>query len=390
MTDTRGHPSLTAEADRCVKCGLCLPACPTYGLSRNEADSPRGRIALADALARGQLKADAALLGHLDSCLLCRSCENRCPSGVRYGRIIDLAREITFDQRPTWQRWAAGLLSKRRLARLGIALSRIVPDALLPTPKGLVPAARRLAARRHRVSGKAPADGPHVALFRGCVGGAVQASAIDAAQDLLQAAGARLTVPKAQGCCGAMHGHLGDRETAASLSEQNRHAFSLDGLDAIVSLASGCGTELADYDPPLAARHWDISQYLLESGLVDRLTLRPLDGHALVHIPCTQANRLGGGHYVIDLLSYIPGLQVSNLTAGSNCCGAAGLSLLSHPEQGEALRAPKISAIRDTQPDFLVTSNPGCALHLAAGLGIRGPQILHPVELLARQLDQGQ
>jgi glycolate oxidase iron-sulfur subunit len=187
-----------------------------------------------------------------------------------------------------------------------------------------------------------------------------------------------------------MHAHLGDRATADRLAETNRRAFAIAGLEAIVSLASGCGAELAEYSPPLTVQQQDLCQFLLESGLVERLSLRPLSAHALVHIPCTQANRPGGGRHVLELLARIPGLRISQLTAGSNCCGAAGLQLLSHAEQGEALRAPKLAAIHESQPDFLVTSNPGCALHLAAGLGIDDPVVLHPAELLVQQLDRGQ
>jgi glycolate oxidase iron-sulfur subunit len=335
------------------------------------------------------LEADATLLGHLDSCLLCRSCEKSCPSGVRFGELMDQARAMTLEQRPRWLRQAAGLLSNRRRARWGLALSSLLPDRWLPGGAGLASAARHLARRKYRPGLQTQAsDGPYVGLFRGCVADTVQASVLAAAQDLLHAAGARVAVPHSQGCCGAMHGHLGDADRAASQARRNHEAFAIAGLDAIVSLASGCGAQLAEQDPPLTAPHRDVSDYLAESGLIDRLSFHPAETQALVHIPCTQANVLGGGKAVFELLARIPGLQVTKLTAGSNCCGAAGLQLLSHPAQGEALRAPKADAIRASDATLLITSNPGCALHLAAGLGRSDVEVMHPVELLARQLDQ--
>lgn len=384
--------AIIAGADRCVKCGLCLPHCPTYGLTRNEADSPRGRIALAEALARGALDADPLLLGHLDGCLLCRRCESVCPSQVAYGALLDQTRALTLARRPRWLRWAAALLSRRRLGALGIPLGALLPARWLPGSAGLARAARQLRRQRQRTRPTpAPATSalPRVALFLGCVGDAAQPGVRQAARGLLQAAGVQVEIPSGQGCCGAMHAHLGDRDGAARLAARNQHAFAPLRPDAIISLASGCGTQLDEQQPPLPAPHRDISHYLQDNHLLDGLRFAPLAARVLLHTPCSLANTPGGDTVVTRLLGHIPGLQVSPLTAGSFCCGAAGLQLLSHPAQGAALRAPKLAAIRTAAPDILVTSNPGCALHLLAGLEGPVPEVLHPVELLYRQLMPG-
>jgi glycolate oxidase iron-sulfur subunit len=236
--------------------------------------------------------------------------------------------------------------------------------------------------------GSEQAGGPLVGLFRGCVAAALQPSVLQAAELLLRAAGARVVDPPGQGCCGAMHGHLGDAAAAQRLAEVNRDAFGLPGLSAIVSVASGCGSQLSEQQPGLPAPHADVSDYLLASGLIDRLSFRPLHASALLHTPCSLASSPGRGSAVASLLDRIPGLRVTALDAGPGCCGAAGLHLLSHVAQGEALRQPKLDAIAEAAPDLVVTSNPGCALHLLAGLDGVKPQVLHPVELLARQLEQ--
>jgi glycolate oxidase iron-sulfur subunit len=390
MSDASCHSDhlaiIEAQADRCVKCGLCLPHCPTYALTRDEAESPRGRIALADALARGRLPASAGLLAHLDSCLLCRRCETACPSGVAYTGLIDHSRALTLAKRPAWLRITASLLSKRRLVALGLTLARWLPAAWLPGGSGLTRAARQLAGRRVTATqSPTQTNGPRVGLFVGCVGSVIQHSVQQAAQRLLEAAGAAVVIPKGQGCCGAMHAHLGDAEQAHQLAERNQRAFATSDVDAIVSFASGCGCQLGDQAPPLPVPPADISHYLLSSGLIERLSFAPLSGKALLHTPCTLASQPGAGAAVHAVLSRIPGLTLVALDAGPACCGAAGLQLLSHVPQAQALRAPKLAAIAAADADYLLTSNPGCALHLLAGIEGPRPEVLHPVELLLRQ-----
>lgn len=379
---------ITTAADRCVKCGLCLPHCPTYALTRDESESPRGRIALAEALARGDLPPAGKLFGHLDRCLLCRACERACPSGVSFGQLMDHARALTLDQQPRWVRTLASALSHGGLVRAGLMLSRVLPAHWSPGGPALSHAARRLAGNRRRYPRVTARAKPsrRVGLFLGCVGDAVQPGVADAARQLLRAAGVQVVTPHAQTCCGALQAHLGNTAAGSQRGQRNHDAFADQSLDAIISLASGCGAQLAEQSPALPAPHLDAVQYLVASGLIDRLVFAPLAGTALVHTPCTLQQHPAAARAVGEALARIPELQVLALTAGSACCGAGGLQLLTRPEQGAALRAPKIAAIRKQAPDWLITSNVGCALHLAAGLDDPALVPLHPLELLAQQL----
>jgi glycolate oxidase iron-sulfur subunit len=385
--------ALTRGADRCVKCGLCLPECPTYGLSGDEAESPRGRIALIEALARGQLDAGPRLDHHLDSCLLCRRCERVCPSEVRYGELMDQARTLTRGKRPAWLRLTAELLVRPRLAGPALRLGRFGPqgDHLAGRFTALARAGDRTAPPR---PGLYPAIGRprgRVALFLGCVGRFSQAEALHDTLRLLRHIGFAVTIPHAQTCCGALHAHLGDAERSKALAERNDHAFR-HGADTVVSIATGCGAHLADdpaYADTLGPRHLDINQFLARQPL-GGFAWAPLEARVLVHTPCSQVNVLRGEHDVARLLAVIPGLDARPLPGNTRCCGSAGSYLLNHPETANQLRAPKVEAAMTGGADWLATSNVGCALHLADGLGRQGGRVrvVHPVQLLARQLSR--
>ena len=383
---------LRREADRCVKCGLCLPECPTYRLTLDEAESPRGRIALIDGVASGSLRPNRRFDQHLDNCLLCRRCERVCPSGVRYGALMDQARTLTRQRRPGWLRWTAEVLVRPVALRPLLQVGRLTPrgnhlagrfaalaragDRRAPPKPGSYPPA---AVRRGRVG-----------LFLGCVGRFTQAETLHAAIRLLQRLGYEVVVPADQGCCGALHAHLGDAARAAALAQENCSAFEL-GLDVIVSVATGCGAQLADapeYRGRLPSPHLDINAFLAEQPLGE-LSWRPLPERVLVHTPCSQLNVLRSADSVGRILRHIPLLEIEDLPDNDACCGAAGSYLLSHPDTARRLREPKLAAAVRSTPHWLVTSNPGCALHLADGLRAAGRPlpVVHPVQLLERQSD---
>ena len=381
---------LAREADRCVKCGLCQPECPTYALSRNEGDSPRGRIALIEGLASGRLGPDPQVDRHLDNCLLCRRCESVCPSAVRFGALMDNARQLTLNRRPSWLRWTADLVSRPALVGPLLRLGRLAPPmpGRIGQMVGLAHAADR---ERPPAAGTYPAAAPQrgrVGLFLGCVGRHTHAHSLHAALRLLRAAGFDVVVPPEQGCCGALHAHLGDTDRGKEYAAGVARVFDL-GLDAIVSVATGCGAHLED-DPAhgeLPAPHADILAFLARLDL-ESLRWRPLPGLAAIHTPCSQRNVLRADAAVTRLLHRIPELRLHPLPENERCCGAAGSYLLSHPETATRLRQPKLDAVAALRPDWLVTSNPGCALHFVEGLRPlrRDLPVVHPVELLARQL----
>jgi len=400
-------------ADLCVKCGLCLQACPTYGLERNEADSPRGRIALIQGLAEGRIDATPGTLGHLDGCLSCRACEAVCPSGVPYGELIDntyadlVARGVvrTSLMNDALARWPAGLgaVGARGVAvaaRAARLLKRMggVPRSASPRMGRWLRLTASLAGR----TGTPPAYGTHparqrrrgtVGLHLGCVARLVEPSVLHAATRLLTAAGYDVAVPAGQACCGAIHLHAGFAAAAAALERRNARAFAAPACDAVVSCASGCGAVLAAAAQRAEGAEalpevWDISRFLLDHH-VTGLRFRPLEARVLVHDPCTLRNVMGQHEAVYALLALIPGIEVEPLNGNASCCGSAGTHLVLRPQTADRLAAPKVAAARAAGAAYLVTSNVGCALHL--GLGLDGapdtPQVLHPVELLARQLD---
>ena len=404
------------DTDRCVMCGLCLPHCPTYGLTRDEGDSPRGRIALMQGLASGALPVGGRLLEHLDRCLECRACEAMCPSKVPFARLMDAARARVEPQRPRsrssrrLRALAVGLLAHPHRLRALATLLRLYQRSglqwlarhsgllrllkLAPLEARLPRLQRPLAAGSHAPAGAARG---RVALFTGCVEAVAGADTQHAAVRLLTRLGYTVDIPHGQGCCGALLQHTGDPERAAELARTNLAAFDDTGLEAIVSTASGCGAQLADYgalygreDPRTAAfagKMSDISTFLAAQDW-PRGLLQALPETIAVHDPCTLRHGLQQHRAVYRLLERIPQLQTVTLNATGACCGAAGSHALTQPVQAAALRRPHIEQLRALGVRTLVSSNIGCALHLAAGIREAGLEIevLHPVTLLARQL----
>lgn len=392
MQNPDAEQAIKSDLDRCVKCGMCLPECPTYRLETNENESPRGRLALIEGLISGQLPRDAAMARHLDSCLACRRCERVCPSQVPYGRLIDAARERLYPGRTPR---LGDLLRRPALLRTGLRLARAIPGAVSRP----VPPLHRLhaAARALTSTGPAPAPGDYapftgrprgrVGLFAGCIGRVQQGGAIASALRLLRHCGFNVWVPEAQPCCGALARHAGDADAAERLATGSRALFGRE-MDAVVSLVSGCGVHLDDYQPPLPAPHFDIHRFLLERGGLRPSDFSPLARDVALHSPCSVENVYRGAQWVSTLLELIPGLQIEPIGVAGQCCGAAGDYMLRRPQTAARLRSPLVEQTLDNGHTLLLTANVGCAMHLAAGLRERGAQVevLHPVDLLARQL----
>ena len=393
---------LPTATDLCVKCGLCLPNCPTYGKTQDESESPRGRLSLIQAWANGQLEASPRLLSHIDNCLLCRSCEATCPANVPYGRIVDGFRAATahLQTKPfasqAKSKAVALTLQSPRLQRLSGPLRGLLSTSGLLDAVGLGESVAGLP----EPFGHAPWQGFHpaqgqetarVALFLGCTAELADAETVTAAIRLLTRLGVSVTVPEGQGCCGAMALHAGDGTEASRLQSRNRAAFEDPAFDAILSIASGCGAVLKEYPdaPAIASKIQDVSRFLAEHEWPQTARLWPLPAKALLHSPCSLRNVLKSDRPALDLLRRIPGLTVETLPKTVNCCGAAGTYLLDHPDMAQALRGDILDLAASNPPDYLLTSNVGCAMHLRAGLkrrGLAGVRTLHPVVFLERQL----
>lgn len=398
--------NLLADADLCVKCGLCLPHCPTYNKTQNENESPRGRIALIQAWAGGHLETSEKLVEHIDNCLLCRSCERVCPAVVPYGHLIDDFRgQIKANKKFS----LAGALLKEvshnkatnRLAQSGLSfyqssgLQKAARFFKLPELLHLDKVDRLLQAQSDRTplnssyfTEISPAKG-NVGLFIGCMGALLDHQTVNSAIKVLTAAGFNVYLPEQQTCCGALDRHDGDIEKAEQLAATNCSAFAENNLDAIVTIASGCGSQMKEYQQAeFAGKVVDISQFLIKSGcdLSDRLL--PLAVSVCLHTPCSLKNVMREEQGAVKLLQQIPDIKMTPLPASVQCCGSAGSYMLDHPLMAQALLNDLLNAALEDQPEYLVSSNIGCALHISAGLRERGValEVLHPITLIARQL----
>ena len=388
----------------CVHCGLCLNACPTYLELATEMDSPRGRIYLVKGLADGSVALDDDVVRHLDLCLGCRACEPACPSGVRYGRIIEAAR--AYVERAAPRPWSArlrraGILAlfpyPRRLRPL-LALAQAARGlGLWPLVTRVVASAALIPPRRARppLVGFHPARGrerARVGLHGGCVGAALFADVNAAAVRVLTHSGIAVLVPPQQACCGALHLHGGDPAGARRLARHNLAAFPT-GLDAVLVTAAGCGSAMKEYgqlfdgDPAargarqFAARVRDVTEFLVD---VAPRPARPLALRATYHDACHLGHAQGVRAAPRRLLASIAGLELVELDEADVCCGSAGSYNLTEPDMARRLRERKIDHIAATGATCVVAANPGCALQIRAGLAARGlhVRVAHPVELL--------
>lgn len=405
MNQQQLKQSIKQEAAQCVKCGLCLPHCPTYQVTQNECESPRGRIALLDGLAKDQLPLTKKVEAYLDHCLTCRACEMVCPAKVPYGQLIDqgkellaqknpqrqLPRSITFTVlQPKFAKFTTKLLYYYQqlglqflLRKVGIlkilGLERL--DALLPALK-----------KPQKWQSYYPAQGAEqgrVALFLGCVNNFVDQATLAATIKVITACGYAVFVPIKQRCCGAIHLHAGFAEKAQQLAKENQKAFLLNNVDAIISVASGCCVVLKEYaDENFRRKIIDINQFLHQINWPSTIILNTLKERVVLHTPCTMRNVLQQSEATLQVLKKIPDIDLHTFSSKVQCCGAAGLNMLQHPTMANRLIDDILREIQQLKPNILVTANIGCALHIAAASAKKGYKIrvIHPVTLLAEQM----
>ena len=417
----RLHGHDVEGVNQCVHCGLCLAYCPTFSILGTEMDSPRGRIFLIKSMAEGRIGLTDSAAAHLDLCLGCRACETVCPSGVPYGQLIEAARADIERQRPGGPlrrlfRWVnfSVILPHPRLLSLAAAglrfyqvsgLQRLVRASgvlrLLPGPlaswEPLLPSIPA-AADRAPLPEVTPADGVKratVGLLTGCVQQVAFGPQNRATARVLARNGVEVIAPRTQTCCGALHAHGGEHDTALELARKTIIAFESAGVEQVVVNTSGCGAHMKAYgtlladDPKwaerarrFAGRVSDISEFLAREPL--RGPLRPLARTVTYHDPCHVAHGQKIRKEPRALLHQIPGLTVKELHEADWCCGSAGTYNLTQPEMAGQLQRRKIENIRATGAEAVITANPGCIIQIQQGLagGARPIRVLHIVELL--------
>jgi glycolate oxidase iron-sulfur subunit len=380
---------LTAEADRCVACGLCLPHCPTYRKTGSEADSPRGRIQLIRAVSQDILPNNARFKEHIDLCLSCRSCESACPNSVNYGALVDTTRALYIQKRSVWLSIAKPFIRHRRLSNaITWPLWFLSKLNLMTVLKQLVPAAKLLPTIQKPMVWKSlyPATQTTqgaVSLFLGCATNAFDNRTLSASIYVLNALGYDVHVPKAQTCCGSIARQAGDDLEASLLIKKN--ASSFDPAMPILTTASGCSAGLKDYLTTHQIQ--DISTFLVSCDW-STVKITPLKERIYVQDPCSLRNVLKAQKAVYDLLKKIPEADIQALPGNSQCCGGAGAYSVTQPEMANQLLNDKLTAITANQVMILATSNIGCSLHINKGLNSThaSTRVTHPIEIIAKQM----
>jgi glycolate oxidase iron-sulfur subunit len=369
--------------DDCVHCGFCLPTCPTWELWHEEMDTPRGRIWLMKGTLEGTVELNPTVAEHFDRCLGCMACLTSCPSGVKYDRLIELAREKVEQEvkRPAGQRLLRGLVfgvvpHPRRL-RLALRLSALPAPGPLRPLKDLAPRWREDVAPPPET----PASGERLArvgLLTGCVQSVVFGEVNRASARVLAAYGYEVAAPYA-GCCGALALHAGRREEGLRLARQAAAAFAAAGCETIVTNAAGCGSHLKDAELELPVV--DISE-ALAAGRAP--ALRPLERRVAFQESCHLAHAQRVREQPRALLRSIPGIELVEPDEQHLCCGSAGIYNLVQPEAARELGDRKAARVLATDPGLYVSANPGCLIQVSAALRRAGRPIpaAHPVELL--------
>ena len=433
--------ALSAETDKlldCVHCGFCLSSCPTYVHLGDENDSPRGRLYLMRAVAEGRLQPTSeAFTEHIDLCLGCRACETVCPAGVNYGSLLEAARAdiVTFGGNPKslFER-ALRLVLNRVFTSAALLHCLFIPARALRRIRfvrhldrarylplklrkalALLNATRPVDLRGSALGSNAKTDdvltyplkqrandsgSRCVALFAGCVARELFEHTNLATINVLERNGCQVVDPGDQQCCGALHAHAGELETARMLARKNIEAFGKLGCEAVIVNVAGCGALLKEYGKLLAddldyhqraqlfaARVRDISEYLVEIGF--QPGLKPVNLKVTYDAPCHLHHAQRITKAPLEVINRIPGVNFIPLAEAETCCGSAGIYNLAHPELADQILAPKLEKIRDTRAEVLLTGNAGCLMHLTSGAQRAGLriQVLHLIELVALTYD---
>ena len=417
---TLAHPGFSGpdgprEEDmyKCVHCGFCLQACPTYLETGLETESPRGRIALMKAVNEGRIGITPEVYRHWDLCIQCRACEVACPSGVPYGNLIEATMSEVEPRRKTrffpkllgnfvlssiipHQRrleFVASLLSVYQRTGLQAAIRKTkVLAVLTPGLAELELSAPSVSKRRFKARGQIiQAQGDvraRVAVLSGCVMPLMHGPEMEAAVRVLTRNGCEVEVTEGQGCCGAIHSHVGDLDRARELARNNIDAFEARGVDAVIIASAGCGSRMKEYDHLLegdpdyaeraakfSAKVKDIHEYLVDLPFV------PPTGTVDKRVTYQDSCHLANAQKITDapraILTSIPGVELVEMARSDVCCGAGGTYTITEREFSLRVLDSKMTNVGKTGADVLATANPSCVLQLQYGTQRYGP----PVEI---------
>jgi glycolate oxidase iron-sulfur subunit len=397
---TRGREA-DAVLRKCVHCGFCLATCPTYSLLGDELDSPRGRIYLMKQMLEGAPVTERTQL-HLDRCLTCRACETTCPSGVEYGKLVDIGRAIVEERvpRPAGARLKRWFLSRtlphRSLFGAALALGRAF-KSLLPRP-----IARNIPDRRPAGAWPAARHARRMVVLGGCVQPSLAPSINAASARVLDRLGISLIEAAGAGCCGGVTYHLNYQVDAMAFVKANIDAWwphVEQGVEAIVITASGCGTMVADYGHLLAedaayrdkaARISALAKDISEVVHAERAKLGPLLGDArgsklAFHSPCSLQHGLKIRGVVEEILG-AAGFALTPVADAHLCCGSAGTYSILQPEISQRLLADKVRNLEAGAPGVIATANIGCLSHVQSGTQLA---VRHWIEVLDERLKAG-
>lgn len=366
---------------------MCSYQCPTYLLKQDENESPRGRIALAQAIAGQSIRNNETAQHHLETCLNCLRCEKICPSKVSYSKIksnVDLLLEheddsgklVTLLSRLTCKNW-------RRLGNLFRYLNLI----------GLLPLVTRVFFSQHRfylrpmqklaIDTNADAE---LQIFSGCLSNIFDQQTQASLFNFLKACSISYNIPDKQQCCGSLAKHNGKHTVSLECMDNNEAVFTAD--KPVLFTASGCGAHLKRQKASF--NFVEAGDFLLQDPRFHQLTFKPLNNiKVLIHSPCSEKNTLNKSSS-LQILKKIPDIKLLELTEATPCCGAAGSHMLKHPHTANAIRQFTEAEIHKARPDIIVSTNYTCAMHIAAGLKQKGLdiEVMHPLSLLHRQLIQ--
>ena len=392
-----------SELYKCVHCGFCLQACPTYVETGLEAESPRGRIALMKAVNEGRIGITDSVMRHWDLCIQCRACEVACPSGVPYGSLIEATMQQVADRRePGYVSSKIASLALRKLLPNQNLLSLVVGSMrfyqrfgvrramqksgllkLLPGNMGeLEDSLPELPSEVFKAQGQEyAAKGERkvrVALLSGCVMPLIHGPQMNAVVRVLSRNGCDVVVTKAQVCCGAINSHIGDLETTRQLARQNIDAFLAEGVDYVVVASAGCGSRMKEYghllrnDASYAGRAAEFSSKVRDiHELLAALPIERPKGHLSYRVTYQDSCHLSNAQRITaaprELLRSIPGIEFVELSNADKCCGAGGTYTITERDFSMRVLDTKMRAVRDTRADVIATANPGCLMQLQYG-----------------------